>query len=225
MTLQVLQTVSHYLMLFGALLLAAGTFGAYHFGQKVDAVNRHEATKREDALQTSVEEVLAGNQELQRQLEPFLELATTRYPEEELTEALQSLASDLDELRKRTDVIEEHDRPRMIEPSARQEMLSILGRHSGDKVTILAPIGAAEAYQLTGSLRDIFQVAGWEVVRAQSVFTDTFTGVHIGVRNQEIPEAARAVARALAAAGIETTFGLQPALPVGEIEIRVGPKS
>ena len=49
-----------------------------------------------------MDEVLAGNQELQRQLDPFFELALSRYPNASLDAALESLADDLIEVRNGT---------------------------------------------------------------------------------------------------------------------------
>jgi hypothetical protein len=92
----------------GAVLMACGGFGAFHFSKKVDLQNEAKAQAKEDSLNKKIESLIAGNKQLQSgndelksTLEPFKAYAVNRFPDADVGTSLKKLEDEL----KRIDVL------------------------------------------------------------------------------------------------------------------------
>ena len=76
-----------------------GSIGAWHYGRKLDQQKDIASVHREENLQATIDELAQGSRALQDKLDPFLELASSRYPDLALEAALRRLQGDLEEVR------------------------------------------------------------------------------------------------------------------------------
>jgi len=90
-----LQTFSQILILIGVIFTAAGGFGSYYFGKKVDS---------EKELKAETELTIAKNErkELKDILQPFIVYAKEKYPNESDSSSLLKLSEDIKDLEKKT---------------------------------------------------------------------------------------------------------------------------
>ena len=86
MNVETLQTLSQVMVALGILAMAAGGYGAYHFGKQSELARRAD-------LQASL-------QSLEGKLEPFAELARQARPDADQDAALAGLREDIEDLRR-----------------------------------------------------------------------------------------------------------------------------
>jgi len=89
------QTISIVIAFIGALLVAIGTFGNHYYGRKIIETRNRESTKKESTLNAKIESLIESNKELGMSLEPFKDLATAKFPQQDIDKALESLRNEL----------------------------------------------------------------------------------------------------------------------------------
>lgn len=82
------QTVSHFLLLAGVIITTLGGFGGYYFKKKADYRRAQAILKQENIPKEKIVSLLEESKETQKPLTPFAELASTRYPDKEIKQAL-----------------------------------------------------------------------------------------------------------------------------------------
>lgn len=97
-----LQFLSNFLVFIGVLLAGIGGWGNYYFGKVADKIKNNETIDKEEKLNTKIESLISGNNELKESLEPFKDLAKKRFPTEDIDTALKKLSGDLDRIEKQT---------------------------------------------------------------------------------------------------------------------------
>ncbi len=91
---EILQSISQIAIFVGIMITAFGGWGSYYYGNKSDNKVRGE-------LNIKIDSLLDGNNELNKNLEPFKELAQQRFPELPIEEALESLSNDYKKIKDR----------------------------------------------------------------------------------------------------------------------------
>jgi hypothetical protein len=102
-------------------------------------------TKHENELKGQMAELLAGNHDLKKRLEPFETLLRQRYPGTAPEEGLQRLREDLQSLGKRTEDLESKTRDRELSVDARSKMIAALSPFKGTKVEFSVSASDPEA--------------------------------------------------------------------------------
>lgn len=113
MDLEFWKTAFNVILATGIVLSAAGTFGAYYVGNKLDGRRgaAEEARRSQDdvarsRLNSQIDKLVTGNDDLRSRLTPFEKLAQQRYPALGGDEALGKLQKDIGSIAKRADELE-----------------------------------------------------------------------------------------------------------------------
>ncbi len=128
-------------------------------------------------------------------------LATAREQERRNQEA--QLRQELEESRLHVAELEQRQRPRVIDPDTAAKLTRAL-RASTTKVIVIGTVSDKEAATFGGQLRQVFEAAGWTIIRHHQ-FLDVFgTGLLIVVRDpSQPPMAALEVQKAFRSIGVE----------------------
>jgi len=142
------------------------------------------AVDREKAAKTDRAELKQEISKLQSRMDPFLSLATARYPGVGPEKALERLAQDIQELKQRSEQLDartqrlaERDFFRPLGPSLRQPIVSNLRRISGQfavrniSVSISVESGHSGRQRVAKELVDILQEGGTQVSGPLPVMT------------------------------------------------------
>lgn len=163
-------------------------------------------------------------------IDPFIELAKTRYPKETIDSALQKLIDDISKLENKTDIIKEKTdlleqtiRPRSLKQQDFENLVSVLNRFEKREIGITCVMGDQEAFAFATQLKSLFEKSGWKVKGvSQSVFTSPVKGWYIAVNSDPPPETANIVFRAFQSIGITLPGFRNESLPNETVEILVG---
>ncbi|MCB0325214.1 MAG: hypothetical protein KDD69_16640, partial [Bdellovibrionales bacterium] len=161
----------------GGILVIAGSYGAYHFGNKADEKKELVAELKQNELNNKIASLLAGNSELKDQLKPFEQIAERIYPSVKRDDALKKLAEDVDNIQEKTEELEEASErvqrkteeleeaaaPRTITPNQRQALIRGLAPLKGETMDLIVPIGDSEAFAYAKEFLAVFESAGLTV--------------------------------------------------------------
>jgi len=100
MSYSTLQTISTIVIFAGAVMAGLGGLGQYYFGRQIDKEKDEIRIANENRLNTKVDILLKGNDELKETIKPFEELARQRFPGEDVNTALDNLTKDIARLEK-----------------------------------------------------------------------------------------------------------------------------
>lgn len=117
----------------GALLTAAGGFGAFHFSRKVEAEKDRTNSDQQSVLNRQISELLEGNASLKSSLEPFKAFAKDRFPEADVTTALKRLEDELSRIDALT-------KPTVMKVESSFQHATAEGKH--EAIIRLLPIGS-----------------------------------------------------------------------------------
>lgn len=97
-----LQTWCSIAIFIGVVIAGLGGLGQYYFGKKVTEEKDRSVTIKEKDLNIKIESLLKGNEDLQNRLEPFMNIAQAKFPDENTQTALKRLSEEINSLGEQT---------------------------------------------------------------------------------------------------------------------------
>lgn len=225
-----LRNYSNYVLIFGLVCAAFGTFGVNHFRAKLEKEREHSArqkevaeSSRQDKRDTQLSELVALNQDLNAKLGPFEKLARQLFPSLPPDEAMKRLESRLGGVESRTAAIEEKAKPRAVDSKGVSAFNLALKPCAGQIVGIEAIGGDPEAMALARDLFDRFRAAGLSVpaLPGTIISPDSWAGILVEIPPGSPKETGSAIERALAAVGLRASVSVGSS---DTIRVRVGHK-
>ncbi len=192
-----------------ALLLGLSEFLAFVYG------------KRAEALRVIAESASAE----QRKRE--IDEANTRHEAE-----VAELKKKAEEAERKITAFQKQQADRQLSPAHRNALIQALSPFRGQKITITCIVSDVEGCRFAEAFKAVFVASGWS---CEGVNQSVYTGGHpLGIEatiNQAEAQAGRIPQAADRLIGVLMTLGLSgqeifvnPAVPVGQIEFRVGRK-
>ncbi len=220
---EILQTLFQIGIVIGGILVVLCTFGSSHYGKVVEK-NRSQSAQMEQArLESNINKLLKGNQELRHQLAPFEEIAKKIHPGLEIEEAMDKLRHDLSKVESKTGQLERRIAPRTLSPEQLKTIRDTL-HHSGSySISISAISGDQEAFQFAEYLKQAISAGGWQVEGVnQVVRSGPVIGLMISVGADPAPAHANILYQALKVSGFVASGNLDQNLPQGRVDLIVG---
>jgi hypothetical protein len=162
---------------------------------------------------------------IEGQLEPFLTLAASRYPDMAPDDALQRLQNDLESVRRRTTSLERRVEPRSLSPQQQLTLEKALRAMGPREIQLTAVLGDQEAISLAKQLESVFKRAGWTTSGVnQTVFAGPVMGLLLVTPSDPAPAAVMELFRALHSSGLKSTGDVNPGADPEKLAIIVGAK-
>lgn len=96
------QLISNVAVFFGVVLAGLGGWGNYYFGKRADEIATERAQNNQVRFEDQINALARSNEELKESLDPFKDLALSRFPNDDIDAALRKLSEDFDRLEKET---------------------------------------------------------------------------------------------------------------------------
>jgi hypothetical protein len=158
-----LQTVCQVILLVSAVIAALGAFGNTYFGNRADHAKAERNQTEQAQLRQKIDDLVTGNQSLQHQLQPFVDVARERFPGLGTDKGLEKIQESLRHLEQRTTALDERIRPRQLSEAQIVEISRRLKGVRSAKIHIIRPNGDQEVASLAEQLKKAFSMASWPV--------------------------------------------------------------
>lgn len=225
MNIESFQTWSQIAIAIGIILTALGGFGSYYFGKAVDQKKNSAAQTELDKLQSNIDELLEGNNELKEKLTPFEELAKKAHPGIDVEEALSRLRNNLIRVESKTGELEKRAAYRSLTSQQMSIIAASLRGSSPQSVSVSSIMGDQEGFQYAKLLKQAIENGGWNVNGVNQVIRSGPTvGLVISVGTNPPPKHVNDLYQALKAAGLSISGNIDSNLGSGRIDLIVGAK-
>lgn len=99
----ILQNLCNIFIVIGVIITGLAGFGNFYFGKKIAELKDRKTAEEKVELNSKIESLLKGNEELKTSLEPFKDIAKEKFPNENVQNALNRLSEELHSLNKKTE--------------------------------------------------------------------------------------------------------------------------
>ncbi|MDP2981722.1 MAG: hypothetical protein Q8O92_00140 [Candidatus Latescibacter sp.] len=163
--------------------------------------------------------------DLQDKLDPFLEIAKSKYPRLPTEEALKYLSQEIENIKQKTEIIESATKDRKLTEMQTNQLIAFLSNYKSNKIYIFSIWGDQESLRYAHIIKNIFIRSGWIVDGVnQAMYNIPMDGLFISIQNEPIPEIAQIVFRAFRSIGIETIRNKDSNQEPSTVRIIVGSK-
>ncbi len=218
MDLQTWKTFATFLTVSAGVIAVVGPFWISNISEKIAARDKHELNKNFSDLKSA-------NLAIQAKLDPFIELATERFPSKTQDDALTALQENLSKVRAKTDQISKRLEQREFSKKQAEAFLSQLEKLKKIHVQIDKYNSDSEAIRFADQLTELFKKAGWQVKGVTRLTGAPPKGIIFGIkeRSAELESYVEEIGEVLKPFG--TIHGeLWDKIPSGELLILVGAK-
>lgn len=224
-----LQNLSQVLILIGIVITGLGGFGSYYFGKRNDGLKDKQTEQEINAAKED-------RQELKEMLEPFIEYARVKYPENSDSTALSSLAEELKDLGQETKAIKEKTNELenkisfySLTTTDINEIAQVLSGYESIQISIYRESNP-DVHPFVEQLKEVFNKSNWTIKTSSTSLNKSFDGVNMFVGskpNAVVPAFASNLYKLLESRNIKINKLLSDeSLDLNEIILHVGkPKS
>jgi hypothetical protein len=152
---------------------------------------------------------------------------------EGLQTQLADAAKKAAEAAKKAEAVEKQAAPRHLTSAQQQAIFEVISPIHDVVVSVAISMGDTEAKSFAGDFVSVLRKAGWNVGEGDGINQAVYTGgpdygVQVTLNEAEAragryPTGAEALIRALIAIGLTKGGFMNPGVPVGKIELRIGP--